>query len=143
MNRPSSWSVIVLLIAGVVVAAAAFDMHGPELGLIVVIAVAAAAAKGGIGTGMLSAAFAVVGTFAAAAISAEAMSPHVAVTTIAFTICYVAVAYLTGCVRERLNQARGVHMLMRSELIHEESSLERSTEHLTGLLNAVSQAKWR
>ena len=140
MTRAWRWPVAVLLIAAAVVVAAALGLHGPELGLVLVIAVTAAAAKGGIAPGMLSAAFAVVGTFAASAISAEAVTAHVALTTIAFTICFVAVAYSAGSVRDRLRQTRSVHMLMRSELLNEESSLERSTEHLTGLLNAVSQA---
>lgn len=124
----------VFALGAVVVAAAAYGIHGAVAGVTLLIGVALAAARGGVAGGMLSATFAIFAMLASSAISEEARVAGDAVSTIAFTVSFLAIAYIVGRLHDHLSSSRAAHQLLHAEIA------EADQRNLITLLNAVGQA---
>ncbi|HET9439086.1 MAG TPA: PAS domain S-box protein [Longimicrobiales bacterium] len=102
-----------------------------EIGLLLVIAVAVFAARGGMTTGLLSAAFAAVALIASALLLGVNVTVAHAMTSAAFTICFVVVGYVVGRLRDRLEQVRGVHQIVHAEVVDADERLSSVLESVT------------
>ena len=102
------------------------------LGLLLVIAIAYTAARGGLSAGLLGAALAVVVMFATGAVAHDAgITRALAIQNAGFTLCFVAVATIVGRLHERLRNVHGVHRLVRAEMIDADERLNNVLESVT------------
>jgi PAS domain S-box-containing protein len=99
--------------------------------VLLIVAVAVAAARGGVGHGMITAALAVVLGIAASVATRESISAANALEHISFTVACIAVAVVTGRLRDRMNAMRNVGQTYRSEMVD-------ADERLTKVLEAVT-----
>lgn len=117
--------------AAIVIAAAIAGMDVPNLGLLLVIATAVAAYRGGLSAGLLSAAFSVGALLASAAFRDSPISGEIAWFNITYTICIVVIAYIVGRLRERLDEVRGAHQIFRAEVVDADERLGNVLESVT------------
>ncbi len=116
MNRPAiSPPVVAFLVAAGVVLAAAAAIPLPVPGLLLLLTVAWAAARGGSAAGMVSTAFAVTGLIAATTLDGRAFSAATATTEIAYTIGFVIVTYLMGGLKHHLDELTGTYTTLRTQ----------------------------
>lgn len=113
------------------------------LGLLLVVAVAYAATRDGMTTGLLSAALAVVLLFAAGVVFQDTgISSQLAIHNASFTVAFVAVAFMVGRLHERLKNVHGVHHRVRAEMLDADERLSNVLESVTDGFVTVDE-DWR
>ncbi len=110
--------------------------------LLLVILVAVLAARRGVTTGLIMAAVAVLLLFLFSVVQHNGLNPEATLTLLAFTITCISIAVITGRLRNRLYEVKGVQQMVHAEVLDVDQRLSNVLESITDGFVTLD-ANWR